>query len=220
MNLEIYKPRKAVVPLATGMAWRNDGRTLYQVKEDGCFGLQICDCRLPIEKQTILAGERLRDGSFVAFDAVQSGGVDVRSWPLIERWEILQSEISNQQSEIPIRLVESSPNGARLLTAVLNHGGEGVVAKAWDAPYGEMHACKRVESYQCVITRTGGTQSVEIADACTMAPRGHVALRGGKCDRVRVGTIIKVEGLGLTVAGRIREPRPCKDTSQSWLVRF
>ena len=57
----------------------------------------------------------------------------------------------------------------------------------------------------------GGTSNIEC---------GHVALRGGKCDRVLVGSIVKVEGFGLTAAGMIREPRVCGDTPTSWLVKF
>jgi hypothetical protein len=72
-------------------------------------------------------------------------------------------------------------------------------------------------TYRCRVISTGATQSVGIADAETGADRGHVTLRGGKCDRVRVGSAIKVEGMGLTAAGRIREPR-C--TEKVWLVKF
>ena len=50
--------------------------------------------------------------------------------------------------------------------------------------------------------------------------RGAVALRGGKCDQIRVGSLIKVEGFGLHPSGLIREPRPCKDTPTSWLIQF
>ena len=49
---------------------------------------------------------------------------------------------------------------------------------------------------------------------------GSVPLLGGKCDRVRVGSIIKVEGFGLTAGGKIREPRVCRDTATSWLVKY
>lgn len=118
-----------------------------------------------------------------------------------------------------------APGGVRrrgeFLEAVWARGGEGVCAFDWDAPWGEMLACKRLETFLCAVTGfCGGTQSVNIALAGTGKPCGHVALRGGKCDRVRVGSIIKVEGFGLTAAGCIREPRPCKDTAMSWLVKF
>jgi hypothetical protein len=61
---------------------------------------------------------------------------------------------------------------------------------------------------------------VEVADAATGERRGKVTLRGGKIDRVRVGSIIKIEGLELHASGVIRDPRPCMDTETSWLVKF
>ena len=76
-----------------------------------------------------------------------------------------------------------------------------------------------METFQAVVAGfCGGTQSVEIE--INGQPAGRVALLGGKCDRVRVGSVLKVEGFGLTPAGRIREPRVCRDTPTSWLVRF
>ena len=95
-------------------------------------------------------------------------------------------------------------------------GGEGVCAHDWDAPYGEMLAYKASEIYTVCVTATGATQSVQIADVATGRPMGNVPLRGGKCDRVRVGSILRVEGMGLTDKGLIRQPQPCAD----WLVQF
>jgi hypothetical protein len=53
-------------------------------------------------------------------------------------------------------------------------------------------------------------------DAETGQDRGRVKMGGGKCDQVRIGSIIRVEGLGLTDLGKIREPRACRE----WLVKL
>ncbi len=47
-------------------------------------------------------------------------------------------------------------------------------------------------------------------------PCGRVTLRGGKCDQVRIGSLIRVEGMNLTAAGKIRQPAPARE----WLVQF
>jgi len=216
MNLEIFKPRKTVVPLAAGRVWRVEPGVRFEEKMDGRFALATFSPRGAGAVESIVAGEQMLDGVFFAFDVVQYDGQDVRAWPLRERLPVLDAICQHAGYRRP----ESMAHGGELLQRVLARGGEGVVCKSLDAPYGEMLACKRVETFQCVVTRTGNTQSVEIADACTLAPRGHVALRGGKCDRVRVGSIIKVEGMGITAAGCIRESRPCKDTPTSWLIQF
>jgi hypothetical protein len=57
---------------------------------------------------------------------------------------------------------------------------------------------------------------VGICDDATGADRGKVTLRGGKCDQVRIGSIIRVEGMGLTSVGKIRQPQPCRE----WIVKY
>lgn len=223
MNANFLKPRKTVVTVLDGLQWRDDGQSLYQVKEDGEFSTRTGDGSYE------LAVEQMRDGRFVAFDIIQHPGQDIRTWPLRERWGLLNS-LQPQIERTGGRIVESSPNGAELLQRVLANGGEGIVRKIWNAPYGHMEACKRIQTWRCAVTGfCGGTQSVTIAilppfhqphNDAELKPSGRLPLRGGKCDQVRIGSIIKVEGLGLTAAGLIREPRPCKDTPTSWLLKF
>jgi hypothetical protein len=146
-----------------------------------------------------------------------------------------QSAIRNPQSLI---LAEEFPDGSAL-ARVIEAGGEGICAHGWDAPFGaDFYAAKHLETFRCEITAfIEGTQSVEtvisdkwpvMSQAENSSPvtrhsslaRTRVPLRGNKIDRVRVGSIIKVEGMGLTPAGRIREPRVCQDTPDSWLVAW
>ena len=63
-------------------------------------------------------------------------------------------------------------------------------------------------------------QIVPLAVGLSWTTGGNLPLLGGKCDRVRVGSILKIEGFGLHASGLIREPRVCKDTADSWLINF
>ena len=208
--LTIYKPHKTIVPLAVGRSWNMPG--CYQVKEDGCFAVR------DIGGGTI-AGEAMRGGNFISFDLLWLGGEDVRGWPLRERWRALnglRGAIQAAGGEIV-----ATGHGGEFLEAVIAGGGEGVVFKPWDSIYGEMLACKRVETFLCRVTDTGGgKQSVGLEDAATKQPRGRCSLFGGRIDKIQVGSILKIEGYGITADGLIREPRPCKDTPDSWLVQY
>ena len=151
-------------------------------------------------------------GCFIAWDVLAAGDCDMSQKPARARWGTLCG------------LLRWLPDGWGLIEHNLTPdqafalGAEGVVAKGWNDPYtAPMLCCKQLTTYRCRVVSTGATQSVGIADAETGADRGHVALRGGKCDRVRVGSAIRVEGMGLTAAGKIREPR-C--TEEVWLVKF
>jgi hypothetical protein len=53
-----------------------------------------------------------------------------------------------------------------------------------------------------------------------LEPAGNMPLRSPRIDNIRVGSILKVEGFGLHRSGLIREARPCKDTPDSWLIKF
>jgi hypothetical protein len=84
-----------------------------------------------------------------------------------------------------------------------------------------MLAAKRLETWICRVAGfNGGCQSVRIVDNASGQARGNLPLFGGRCDRVRVGSILKVEGFGLHRSGLIREPRVCKDSENSWLIKF
>ena len=200
------KPTKTIVPVERALReWRNP-EFCYQEKMDGVFAEQLVG-------NVLLAGERMQDGRFIAFDALARNGEDLRGEPLSVRWPITLSCL------VPV--VPNSRDGADLLKRVLDAGGEGVVAKRWADGYGPMLAAKRSANYTVrVVGFCGGTQSVTIEDAATGHPRGKVALLGGRVDRVRVGSVLKIEAFGEHASGLLREPRPDKDTPESWLVKF
>jgi hypothetical protein len=240
----ISKPRKIVVPIAVGLAWTNEPGYIVQEKMDGMFAIRVLGS---LKCETILAGEQMRNGEFHAFDCLQYNGEDVRNLRLSERLKLLNAIFlshSNMHLLPPeFRRVVDHADGGALLREVLARGGEGVVRKRLDGPWGvPMEACKRLETFTCVVTGMGSTQSVKISriinggefregdpsgfaeehfyQSLETTPCGSVKLGGGKCDRVRVGSILKIEGFGLTRDGQIREPRPCKDSATSWLIQY
>lgn len=216
LDVQIEHPRKTVVPLAVGLGWGNDG-AIYQEKLDGKF-----HHHRDTETQSALVGEwmparGMAEAGFIAWDIVEYRGADVRGMPLTTRlW--MRDEICRINC---IQAVATWWNGGRLLETVLARGGEGIVRKLPGATYFEaMIACKRLQTWVCrVVALDHATGGAAIADAGTGEKRGTVPLRNraGQC---RVGSIVKVEGLELTAAGKIRDPRPCKDTPSSWLIRF
>lgn len=206
----IQHPRKECVPLAVGLAWRDDG-AIYQEKMDGRFMTRT------ILGGAVLAGEQMRSGEFVCWDCVAFGYQDIRSTPFFERLKIAQGICQ----DVGLRMATVSHDGAALLGMVLAGGGEGVVRKLPGAAYFDtMQACKRLESWRCMVTALNyATGGADIVDAATGEARGTVPLR----DRVtacRVGSLVKVEGLGLHASGKVREPRVCRDSATSWLIQF
>jgi hypothetical protein len=203
------KPTKQIVPLAVGLSWTTGG--VFQQKMDGKSAILATD-------GGGLAGENV-GGVFTAFDCVAWKGQDVRGLPLRERL-VMRDELC-AAAQIPI-VPEVTSEGGKFLESILNAGGEGAVFKSWDSTYfAQMMACKRLETWICRVAGfNGGCQSVRIADATSGAERGNLPLFGGRCDRVRVGSLVKVEGFGLHRSGLVREPRVCKDTAESWLVKF
>ena len=202
--MTIIKPRKVTVPLATGLAWRGGGGFRFEEKMDGVFSTrQIGGC--------LVAGELMKSGEFIAFDCLAVNEQDIRTAPLRERLAVLDGLSISRPA---------TGTGGEFLEAILARGGEGVCRKDLSAPYGEMIVCKRLVELLCVVTQIGTSQAVKIADATTGADRGKVCLFGGKVDRVRVGSVIKVVGMELTDNGKVREPRLCQDTPTSWLVKW
>jgi len=201
------KPVKQIVPLAVGLAWQCGE---FQLKMDGKFSLKPW-------VNSILAGETVA-GEFTAFDCIQFEGCDVRGEILAERLQ-MRGEICRQSSTPEVRSVQS--RGGEFLAQVLAEGLEGVVLKSPRGYFEPMLACKRLETFMChVVGFSVGKQSVDICNATTGQPVGKVALLGGRIDRVRIGSTLKIEAFGMTKNGMLREPRPDKDSETSWLIAY
>ena len=199
------KPLFNIAPLKVGLTWESDPDYFYEEKIDGKY----------TEKDfgdSLLIGET-KDGKFYAFDIVIYMGKDIRKEPLHRRLAIL--------NRFAVLRPENDWNGGCFLAKVIARGGEGVIRKSIYGEFGfDWTKCKRLERFFCKVTKIGAGQSVEIKDEGTGQPRGKVSLFGGKCDKVRIGSILKIEGFGLTAKGFIREARPCKDTPTSWLAKY
>jgi hypothetical protein len=100
------------------------------------------------------------------------------------------------------------------IDAVFAAGGEGVCRNAWDSPYGFMEVCKNGIIVECRVTGVGSTQSITIAD--DGGDLGKCPAKGGAADRVRIGSIVRVEALSMTDDHKLREPKLCRE----FLVRY
>ena len=154
--------------------------------------------------------KRWPGGWWAALTVMEVHGENVLTRSTRERWGILCSFAG--QFTPDIILAETVTD----VEACMASGAEGIVAMDWTQPWGTMFAHKVESIYLCRVNRIGGTQSVGIEDAETKQDRGRVKLGGGKCDQVRVGSIIRVEAMGETDSGKLRQPVPCRE----WLLQF
>ena len=156
---------------------------------------------------------------FAAFDCVGVNGVSIAERPTIDRVHFLKTI---DFAFFPTRFMAESVTG---IDAVLEAGGEGIVRQEWSAPYGQITVCKRGEIYICQVTAAPGqSQSAQVRIlAAESGDRSGiiegvttgVRFGGGKADRIAVGSIVRVEGMGLTSVGKIREPKLASD----WLIQ-
>jgi len=190
----IERPKFVTVPLADGLKWRGGGGWRYEEKIDGVWrtmgwmGFDLC-------------GEE-KDGAFYAFDVVALGGQDLRRKPLRERL----AQLDEIERLAPGCLKRPAiGNGAEFLEAVLARGGEGVVAKLLDAPYGQpWHKCKRVQTFDLVVTDKAAP-SIRLATV-QGEDRGWCCARAA-LDGIQIGDIVEVAAYSLTAQGKLREPR-------------
>lgn len=220
--LPVHHPRKTIV-----QAFPAGGRRTR--KYDGEFSeIEVAGCTVLAERVTAKSGAFLtaedralvaQHGAFyAAFDVVSHDGQSCRQSATVDRAALLASLFLNS---VPLRLCGYPVILAETVTespeSVIARGGEGVCWQDWAAPYGEMQVIKAASIYVCRVRQAAaGTQSVFIVDAVTGEDRGKVALRGGKCDQVRAGSIIRVEAMGTTNSGKLRQAVCCRE----WLVNY
>lgn len=213
--MQSHKPQFTVAPLELGLRWAG-GPFIYQEKIDGVFACEAI-------AGALLVGELL-DHTFHAFDILASPDLGtIAGFPLARRLELLREflqtppPLKHQKFEA-IKIVRQG-NGGEFLQAILNEGGEGIVAKRADAPFGvDWIKCKRHEVFQAVVTDLDPMRgSASIAVGGTDA--GWLAMRS-RYDRVRLGSRLKVEAFGRHSSGKLREARLDRDTAESWLIQF
>jgi hypothetical protein len=237
------------VPFEAGRRWRGDADHLFQEKADGQWMPQPLEFhghwlvaeqmrpalaargtvpQLDVDRPGAPCPDRAR---YVVHNIVGIDGEDVRHRPLRERW----AELVRIARDFPpyIRMCRTGAGG-EFLEAIVAEGGEGVCVHDLNAPWGaQAIKCKRSQVFYCAVTElnpwTGAARIGYLAPEFHLSPcpdlraegdAGWLPLRGGKFDRVRVGSVLKVEAYGRTANGLLREARLDKDTPDSWLVRY
>ena len=211
-------PRKTLVTLAEAREW-STSQFLIQRKLDGSLARREVAGAVSLgELVTARSGAFLtpadraliaKHGSFFAAFTVESvHGEKMLTKSTRERWGILCSFAPYFPADVV--LVESA-TVPDMLT-----GEEGYVAHKWSDGWGEMLCHKAEDIFTCRVTATGGTQAAQICDAATGQARGACKFGGGAIDRVRIGSVVRIAGMGLTDAGKIRQPTLCRE----WLVKF
>jgi ATP-dependent DNA ligase len=246
----IQRPRITPVSLAEGLAWRGGGNFRFEEKMDGVFEFLTVHHRgTEARREALLAGERMCNGDFYAFDIVHHEGQDLRGLPLRERLVALddifppnapglwpgwatQKKTKNLKLELIRR--PSTGTGGEFLEAVLARGGEGVVCKDLEAPFGigqwkakrratfdlmvvEKHISKssvrvgwpefKVQGSRFKVGETALPTSNFELQTLNLEDAGWCPVRGRNFERVKVGDIIEVAAFGRTASGKLREPR-------------
>lgn len=200
MNLASLHPSKILLPVETALRdWT--APACYQEKLDGRFAIEEVE-------GGILAGEYIQ-GDFIAFDCLTADGQDVRHLPLVARLRLRDGLCAANGVKI---VSSASADGAGLLRRVLAAGGEGVVLKSPGAYWEAMIAAKRSIIVTCRVAGIGPGQSIALADE--RGDLGKCPAKGGAADRVRIGSVVRVEAACFTAARKLREPKLCRE----WLV--
>jgi len=213
--LILHKPTIAPLTLGDGLR-RNFRGFLIQEKSDGCHKFLAAG-------GNVFNAERMPGGELVVNDILSFGGQDVRRERMSVRWQWL-NEIARQGALPPNARLCRAGFGVEMIEAETGRNGPSdiVVCKPLDTPFGvNWWKIKfAVPSLVIVAALDYARGSVTLVDSQSGAARGNLPLRGGKFERVRVSSVLKVVSAGLTKRGMLREARPDADTHTSWLVKF
>ncbi len=144
----------------------------------------------------------MKDGRFFAFDILRSNtGQDLTEWPISERIAAL-TDFSRRFG----LLTPTTGNGGEFLEAVLARGGEGIVAKPWDAPYGTpWFKAKRRETLDLIVTEKHQVRASIRLGTVEGEDRGWCPC-GTNWFCVTVGDFVEVSAYAVTAKGKLREP--------------
>jgi hypothetical protein len=193
----IERPKYSVMDLKDALAWHWRGWHLSQ-KYDGRFAVrELAD--------SIVTGEAMRSGKFFAWDIPVFFGEDIQRQPWREREQALTELFSRLHPMLNWHRCASG-TGAEFIEAVLARGGEGVVAKPWDSPFGRNWIkVKKSETFDCLITEKHPTKMSV-----------HLSVNGedaGWCaafstfEQIQIGDVVEVEAFCRNPSGKFREPR-------------
>ena len=144
-------------------------------------------------------------------------GQDIRNEPLSFRKAALIDLLKTLPKSSKIIGVKSG-SGGEFLDAILNQGGEGVVAKHRESLYGEPESwvkCKRQETHDCIVTDVHSVKkSVRIE--LEGIDCGWCGIPVSKFKSINRGNCIEVSCHSIHPSGKLREPvfirpRPDKD---------
>jgi bifunctional non-homologous end joining protein LigD len=131
-------------------------------------------------------GEHVAGDKFMAFDLLEKDGVDLRSRPQKERYEMLEALLAGKETLAPsfkiLTCYYEEADKRALLAHVKEHRLEGVVTKLASAPYGEgkgPDSLKYVlnETATCIVTGHNQQQSIQVGllnDKGEIEPCGNV----------------------------------------------
>lgn len=196
--LSIQRPPYRSITVKQALALPHSARYRWEEKMDGEFACRKIN-------GAVIVGEAMRGGDFYAFDMVELMGVDLRVRPFRERIDYLTrgySRLGPSHYCMP-----STGPGPEFLEAVLARGGEGVVIKDLDAPYGsEWIKVKRVETWDLIVMeKAAGKASIHLKSA-EGEDFGWCPCRAGY-DSLKIGDVVEIAAYGRHASGKLREPR-------------
>ena len=198
---EIKRPHYGVCPVDKITPALTGPGMIWQEKMDGCW--EVLNILFPAGSRELagtFVGERMDDKSFWAFDLIEFAGDDIRDRPLIERLTLLRS-FAEWVNIVP------SGKGMDFLNGIWQRGGEGVVIKDGESPFGSPWLkVKRQENFHCVVTEkhTGGRASIRVF--CEGRDGGWVPCRAA-FERIAVGQKIEILAFGRHKSGLFREAK-------------
>jgi ATP-dependent DNA ligase len=154
---------------------------------------------------TVLDGE-LFNGHFYAFDIPFHKGADLRQRPLRERRLALAAALHEMCNPLVIPVPTWASGIEAMFTHVTSHGGEGLVVKDLEAPYGERWAkMKKSYTVSCVVTAlnpgaAGGSFTLSVYDRGALVEVGR-AIGGNESF---LGRVVDAFAQEVTAHGRLR----------------
>lgn len=205
---------------------------------DNSVGTVLCEKMKPKSGGIFTAADRAMfqhfpDGFFVALTIESMCGQNLLHEPNAWRLELLRALHTKIAAERPdIILADTLVNfPPATFHQQLSIGSEGLVAHPCGGAWGPMLCYKRGEIFLVRVTKLWGGKSVEfhetghsvmmrgqlhaIKDRVHPA-HGRVPVSAQVADQLKIGSVIRVEGLGQTDDHKIREPKLCRE----WLVHI
>jgi ATP-dependent DNA ligase len=194
----IPRPSYNALDLAAALKANWHGQHLSEKADGVCVRREFAGCAV--------WGDSMRDGRLMVWDIDCAFGCDVRRLPWTERERALTELFGQLNPKLNWHRCPTG-HGAEFIEAIIQAGGEGIVAKPFDAPFGVgLWKVKRTESFDLVCAERNER-------------RGSIRLAGpggedyGWCpcraafDRIRLGDVVEIEAYGRHASGKLREAR-------------